>query len=383
MFWLRRHSTPLVGAAIAAFFAVEILLAGGQPWLGVPGALTAGLGLALRRRYPVVGLAVVIAGTSSVILFDYPAVDGGGIGLLAALVLAHYAVGRWTVGPYAWLGAGLVLVSMLVINLVDPEPGVGTADIAYISSLSLLPWGVGLAMRLRSEYIDALHTKNLRLEREQVDAARRAVAAERARIARELHDVVSHAISVTVLQARGARRVLGPGHDDVRGALDAIEQLNSAALGDMRRLLAVLRDTDDSAGRNPQPSLSNLDALVAQVRSAGLPVEVTISGAPGAVPPGVDLSAYRIVQEALTNVLKHAATATATATITLTHLPEELQVTVRNTGPGATTDQVAGGRGLVGIRERVAVVGGSMTSGPIEDGGFQIAARLPYSVEVS
>ena len=229
-------------------------------------------------------------------------------------------------------------------------------------------------------------------EREREVAARIAVAEERSRIARELHDVVAHAISVTVMQARGGRAMLGRDETEVRRALDAIEQTNTAALSDMRRLLAVLRDTEDQPdGRAaPQPSLANLDHLVDQVRTTGLPVELAVTGDPDhrdvPVPPGVDLSAYRIVQEALTNVLKHAGP-TATARVEVDYGPDSLRVTVLDDGVGplegtGSRGADGSGHGLVGIRERVAVIGGRVEagSGPSGD-GFVVTAVLPYAFE--
>ena len=212
--------------------------------------------------------------------------------------------------------------------------------------------------------------------------ARRAVTEERLRIARELHDVVSHAISVTVLQARGARWQLGRSEEDVRRALDAIEQTNTAALGDMRRLLAVLRDTDSDPAttQQPQPSLRHLDALVREVSASGVPVSVELDGARVPVPPRVDLSAYRIIQEALTNVLKHAGP--AHATVRLAYGSDALVVSIQDDG-AQTAAPNRSGHGLIGIRERVAVVGGEVTAGPGADGGFEVRARLPYALEAS
>jgi signal transduction histidine kinase len=241
-------------------------------------------------------------------------------------------------------------------------------------------------MRLRRDREDQLQADAELLRSDQEDSARRAVAAERARIARELHDVVSHAISVTVLQARGGRRLVGLDDEAVRRSLDAIEHTNTAALGDMRRLLAVLRDTEDAAvdGLTPQPSLSRLGDLVDQVRSSGLAVDLEVSGEPGIVPPGVDLSAYRIVQEALTNVLKHAGTNTR-ACVEVTYKHDDVDVAVSDDGPLRASAVEAGrrgeGHGLINIRERVAVVGGTVTAGPGPNGGFVVRAHLPYSVE--
>jgi signal transduction histidine kinase len=233
---------------------------------------------------------------------------------------------------------------------------------------------------LRRERERELTASNAELE----ERARRAVADERARIARELHDVVSHAISVTVLQSRGGRKMLGHDDDAVRRALDAIEQTNTQALSDMRRLLALLRDADaedHGSGHSrdePAPSLDRLDALVGQVRQAGVPVELDVMGDRVPVPPGVDLSAYRIVQEALTNVLKHGGPR-AHACVEVRYGVDDLDVSVRSTGTTPASEDGRHGHGLLGIRERVAVVGGDFEVGPV-DGGYLVHARLPYGV---
>lgn len=202
--------------------------------------------------------------------------------------------------------------------------------------------------------------------------------------------MVSHAISVTVLQARGARRTLGVDEPTVRRALDAIEQTNTAALGDMRRLLAVLRDsgggTNGDAGKDPlspQPGLENLDQLIEQVAASGLAVALQVHGVPTHMPPGVDLSAYRIVQEALTNVLRHAGA--ASAQVQVNYDVDELEEVVRDNGSGAPAAGTAGGggHGLIGIREHATVVGGSVTAGPCPGGGFQVRAHLPYFMEAT
>jgi signal transduction histidine kinase len=191
---------------------------------------------------------------------------------------------------------------------------------------------------------------------------------------------------VTVLQARGARRLVGVDDSAVRRALGAIEQTNTAALGDMRRLLAVLRDTEDrdDGGLAPQPSLSRLGELVRQVRSSGLAVDLEVCGEASSVPPGVDLSAYRIVQEALTNVLKHAGTK-ARACVKVTYRPDGVDVAVSDDGPARSRVgeglRRGDGQGLINIRERVAVVGGTVEVGPRRQGGFLVRAHLPYSVQ--
>ena len=229
-------------------------------------------------------------------------------------------------------------------------------------------WLAGRAMRRRRG-----RERELILEREE--KARPAVLEERTRIARELHDVVAHAVSVIVLQARGARHALGKEPDDARDAIDAIEETATQALGEMRRLLGLLRADDEEVALAPQPSLAHLDTLVAHVRDAGLPVEVRVEGRPRELAPGVDLSAYRIVQEALTNALKHAGQARARVVV---HYGDEvLELEVADTGAGDANGGGGGGHGLAGMRERVAVFGGELESGPRSEGGFAVRARLP------
>ena len=214
--------------------------------------------------------------------------------------------------------------------------------------------------------------------RSERDAAEAAIVEERGRIARELHDVVAHAISVIVLQARGGRRLHDSEPDETRGALDTIEHTGQQALVEMRRLVGLLRESDEELALAPQPTLSRLDHLVDQVRAAGLPVELSIEGEPIELPPGIDLSAYRIVQEALTNALKHAGP--AQARVSLRYHPDGLEIEIADDGAG-TANGDSGGHGLVGIRERVSVYGGELDAGPQADGGFAVRARLPYASE--
>ena len=387
---VRRYGDWLLAGALAVGISVELV-----SWAdsGKPTALACGLiatvPLALRRRLPLVSFVLVMLGIE-LLTHVQPGFDNDSMLFVLAFFVALYSLGRHATGVEAWLGAVGVAVVMLLFNL--SEGGIGETDlgdVAFLIGFVGAPWAAGLTLRLRRERETQLNAENERLRREQEERERRAVAEERARIARELHDVVSHAISITVLQARGARRALTSDPHTARQALDAIEQTNTAALGDMRRLLAVLRDTEPNGERAahperaPQPSLQHLDKLVEQVRGSGVPVSIEVRGTQQGVPPGVDLSAYRIVQEALTNVLKHAAR--AEARIVLEYADDALAVTVSDDGlPGPLAETVpAGGSGLIGIQERVAVVGGEMTAGPRPDGGFEIRARLPYSVEVS
>ncbi len=379
---LRRFGDPLLAGVLALVMSLELVAWARDDMAPATGAaLLACLPLALRRRSPVASFLLVMTGIE-LLGWVQPGFDNDSFGLVAVLFIALYSLGRHTTGLEAWVGgAGLVAAMLLFVH---DDGGLGQADLGDAGfALMFLggPWAAGLAMRLRHEREITLGAENQRLHAEQEARAARAVAEERSRIARELHDVVSHAISVTVLQARGARRTLDSDPVAVREALDAIERTNTSALGDMRRLLAVLRDTEDEVDEHaPQPTLARLDDLLGHVRQSGVPVEVETFGSARDLPPGVDLSAYRIVQEALTNVIKHSAD--ATARVTLEYGDTDLAVSVVNDGT-PRKNGTGLGHGLIGIRERVAVVGGEVEAGPAPDGGFRISARLPYSLEVS
>jgi len=211
-------------------------------------------------------------------------------------------------------------------------------------------------------------------EREQEAAARIAVAEERARIARELHDIVAHAVSVMVLQVGAVRHKLPEALKEDREALGRVEGAGRTALTEMRRLLGAMRRNGDGLELTPQPGLDSLDSLADEVARAGLPVRVHLDGDPVALPRAVDLSSYRIVQEGLTNALKHARA--TRADVTIRYKGERVELEVRDDGAGATASDGLG-HGLVGIRERVKIYGGEMTAGPAPDGGFLLTARLP------
>ena len=213
--------------------------------------------------------------------------------------------------------------------------------------------------------------------------ANEAVAEERARIARELHDVVGHGLNLIVVQAGGAQRVFDSRPEVVRESLGSIEATGRQALTDMERMLGMLRETaGGEAGLSPQPGLSQVGALADQVAQAGLAVEVQVEGTPVALPPSIDLTAYRIIQEALTNTLKHAGR-TAKATISIRHGPRDLELEIIDDGRGVTSDAggpaSGGGRGLIGMRERVALFGGELSAGQRPEGGFRVRARLPLA----
>ncbi|HEY6379958.1 MAG TPA: histidine kinase [Candidatus Dormibacteraeota bacterium] len=326
------------------------------------------LPLTLRRRYPIlvtwtVGLALLLnlslGFTNS--FFE----------TFAALVAVYtmFTVAPWRL-PLAVTVAGL-LVGLHVSFAIDwhNKGHVALADLPYNYLLFLLPVVLGYGVRTRRAYIGELeeHTQLL---------AREAALEERTSIARELHDVVAHSVSVMVLQATAAGRLARRDPAQAAGAFQVIQDTGRQTLTDLRRVVGVLRaDGDDEAELEPQPGLDQLGTLVDQVRSAGMEVRLAVSGAPRPLPPGIELSAYRIVQEALTNVLKHANA--AHAEVAVMYAERALSVEVRDDGDGATA-ATAGGAGLAGMRERVQLFGGQFHAGRCR-GGYEVLASLPLA----
>jgi signal transduction histidine kinase len=259
-------------------------------------------------------------------------------------------------------------------------PGTGWSSWAWFNAAGSLAWVTGIGLRRRTEHAAALEERAILLEQRRDEEARIAVAEERARIARELHDVVAHSVSVMTVQASGVRRLLKPEQEREREALETVERTGREALAEMRRLLGVLRESDGSAELAPQPGLAHLDELIEQVRGSGLPVEVTVAGDRKPLPPGVDLSAYRIVQEALTNVRKHAGR--ASASVELRYRADRLELEIANDGSSVVRTD-GSGHGLHGMRERAQVCGGTLEAGPRPEGGFAVRATLPLDAPLN
>jgi signal transduction histidine kinase len=287
--------------------------------------------------------------------------------ILLVLIVAFVSVGGMADRRRAIAGLVLGLGLMTVLFALEAEDTF-VGDLVFVGGILTSAWALAHALRERSERAD-------RLVVERDERAREAVVEERARIARELHDVVAHAVSVIAVQSGSLRRRLRHERPDDAEELRAIEETARQALGDMRRMLGLLRTEDDGLALTPQPGLDQVDRLVEQVRDTGLPVEVSVEGEPRPLPPGVDLAAYRIVQEALTNVLKHAGP--ARARIALRYGDRELGLEITDDGRGTSANGDGGGHGLVGMRERVALYGGSLEARPAPDGGFRVRARLP------
>jgi signal transduction histidine kinase len=298
----------------------------------------------------------------------------GVVGLATAFMLGNLRNGLKA-------GIGLAVVTVGIVTVVYNIPGTTTtSNFVFITLRFVVAWLAGYALRERAEQAEAAELRAIQAERERESAARVAVAEERARIARELHDIVAHAVSVMVLQVGAVRHKLPDSLDEDREALRGVERAGRTALTEMRRLLSAMRHDGEEAELGPQPGLDGLDALLDEVGRAGLPVELHVDGQPFPLPRGVDLSAYRIVQEGLTNALKHAHA--SDADVIVRYRPDELEIEVRDNGQGSATSD-GQGHGLVGVRERVKIYGGEMRAGRSDEGGFVLSTRLPVGGEGS
>jgi signal transduction histidine kinase len=345
----------------------------GSALLNVPLLLLVTLPLAIRRRSPWVALTVAFAAVVVPSLFvAHTLFFFGGLVPLAVLV---YSVAR-VADRRGWV----VLLAPVALLAVYPlhVPAFDAGDYAFGALLFGAAWGIArLVRRLEAQrrlLADALAAQ----QREQAARERALLLDERARIACELHDVVAHAVSVMVVQAGAARFALGADEDEVRDRLLSVEETGRTAVGDLRRLLDLLRADDDEESRGPQPGLAQLGRLVDELQRAGLPVRVETDGLPPDLPQALDLTAYRLVQEALTNVLKHAAADWTVVRIERTS--EAVVVDVVDSGPVRpdSAERLSSGHGLVGMRERVAVFGGSLEAGP-DGAGWRVRAELPLS----
>jgi signal transduction histidine kinase len=355
-------------------------------WIAIPTVAVLVLPLFARRRFPFAGpaaywlLAAAISFGDGLLLAFIGSL--GVVGLASAFLLGNLR------NPLK-AGAGLIVVVVGIVIVVANIPGSqAVGDLVFIPLRFVVAWVAGYALREREVQAEAAELRATLAERERETAlmratlaerereaaARIAVAEERTRIARELHDIVAHAMSVMVLQVGAVRHKLPRALDEDRDALGRVEQAGRTALTEMRRLLGAMRSDGDGAELGPQPGLEALDALVDDVTRAGLPVRLHVDGEAFPLPRAIDLSAYRIVQEGLTNALKHAQATSADVTVRYRRDEVELQVADDGKGPPTTNGH---GHGLVGIRERVHIYGGEMTAGAAPTGGFVLSARLP------
>jgi signal transduction histidine kinase len=338
---------------------------------GVVAAATAvaTLALALRRRAPLVtaGLvAVAVAGPELATVLTIQL-----WGDFVPLLVAGYSVARFAPRRDAAVGAAVLSLAIVVVELRVPVSGT-TANIPFIWLPFCAAVAAGRALRAREHRHSETSAHARRLEVERDASVRAAVADERERIARELHDIVAHCVSVMVVQAGAAEDLLDRDPQRARQPLQAVQDTGREAVAELRRMLGLLRAEATPALR-PQPGAAELDELVAQMHAAGLPVRLHVAGTRRSLPPGIELAGYRIVQEALTNALKHAGP--TSTTVSLRYHEQALEIEVADEGRGGVVN--GQGHGLIGMRERVALYGGQLDAGPRPEGGFLVRARLP------
>jgi signal transduction histidine kinase len=366
----RRTIDRLIAAAFIAVGEAELFAQGPEPLLAIPIAI-AYSALVWRRTRPVLAGVVMFAAWvfSNVAIADLEPLQSP----LVAVLTISYAMGAHTRGREAFIAPFVILAGMNAV-IVTFGDSVFT-DYVFPTTFALIAWLAGRGLRTRTRLTEELHEAAAQAQEAHEAELARAAADERRRIAREMHDVVAHSVSVMVVQAGGARRILA---SDPRRAVEAaahIEDVGRAALTEMRRLLGVLHHGDEETGRAPQPTLRELDALIARSRAAGLPVTLVVEGSPRSLPAGKDLAAYRVVQEALTNAIKHAAA--APTSVTVRWEPSALELEIVDTGAGTVVNGNGAGHGLVGMEERMRLYDGSLHTGARPGGGFAVVARLP------
>jgi signal transduction histidine kinase len=377
--WLFDSGLALAAAGVSTLLFTDFMNAAqptpprGMLALGYALALLHTLPLAARRRFPGAVLGISVASGLAVAALGVPEILG------PAILVAVYSVAAY---GDRWVSLAGLAAAELGSAAVQLTPGRFQAPTVVSNALVFAAaWLLGYFVGRRRAYTAQLE-QTAELERARAELARRAVAEERLRLARELHDVVAHSISVIAVQSGVGAHVAKTQPEEAAKALEAIEATSRAALIELRRLLGVLRQEGESQGAlAPVPGLADLDSLLAEVAKAGLGVRLQVEGTPSPLPAGVDLSAYRIVQEALTNVVKHAGP--ARAQVMIRYRDQDVMVEVIDDGRGVTAPTSNGrarvGHGLIGMRERVAVFGGDLQAGPRPGGGFRVAARLPLA----
>jgi signal transduction histidine kinase len=323
-----------------------------------------------RRHAPLAVLLLSEACLVALAVGDYRTGPAPGV-----LFVGLYTVAAWCDVRDRAIGAGAAVIGLTVVAVVGVPGGISGAGVALNFAAFAAAYLFGSTMRNRRLYGEQLEARARALERERDEETRRALAEERLRIAQELHDVVAHSMGVIAVQAGVGAHVIDSEPGEAKKALEAISQTSRSTLAEIRRMLGVLRD-DEGLSYVPAPGLADLHRLVRDVATAGLHAEVRVEGTTTELPPGVDLTAYRIVQEALTNVLKHAGR--ATATVVIGYEDKALRLEILDDGRGVNGRAAPGGHGLAGMRERVGVYGGSFEAGPRTGGGFRVAVRLPY-----
>jgi signal transduction histidine kinase len=342
----------------------------------LPFIIATAVPLAVRRRWPLGAMICFAVGQGIWIYALYPLDQQPPLIPFVQLVVIVYTAAAYSDGREARVAMIVVAIGILT-DIPTLAIGKPVGNVAGPDVVMAIAYAVGLAFARLRRHNETLEMRTAHAERQRTEAAERAAADERARIARELHDVISHDVSLMVLQASVERRV-HTGDGTTAQTLANIESTGREALAELRRMLGVLHKNDQDAPLRPQPGLAQLPDLVEQARAAGVPIELVIDGQAVAVPPGLDIAAYRIVQESITNAAKHAAGTSVIAT--LRYREDSLEIDVVNDGGPRSAPDVRlprGGHGLVGMQERVALFGGSLEAMPDDGGGFRVRARLP------
>jgi signal transduction histidine kinase len=373
----RRFALDILTVIVAVESAAELALGHRaqrqphpSPWFTVPAIALVVLPLLARRRFPFYAPATVWLAAAATSYVDGRLVMMPTSAVIAGMTAA-FLLGKLGAGLQAQLGLAIVTCGAVIVT--DNNPLHARSDLISTPVLFAIVWGAGFALRQRAQHAEAAEQRAVRAEEAREGATYLATAQERARIARELHDTIAHAVSVMVLQVGAVRHHLPAAHDEQKSALWDVEQTGRTALADMRHLLDAMREDRDGVELAPQPGLDRLDRLIEDIERAGLPVRLRIAGDRFPLPGGVDISAYRIVQEGLTNALKHANA--TQAEVSLHYAPDQLSIEVLDNGRGATHG-TGSGHGLVGIRERVRLYEGEMTTSTPEGGGFLLKTRL-------
>jgi signal transduction histidine kinase len=345
----------------------------GPLWFDVLAVIAFTTPLLARRRYP---LGALLAAASAVAAGSF--VDGRLLShpfvsfLFGLAICVLFGMRPSRLQSVAGLAFTIGVAAIVTLN--DPKGKIG--DFIFDVIAFSVAWIIGFSVGGKFREVDEARERTARAEREREERARIAVADERARIARELHDVVGHSVSVMTVQASAVRRTLDADQEKEREALLVVEQTGREALAEMRRVVGVLRRPEEAPALAPQPSLEHLDRLVESAREAGLPVELRVEGTPVQLAAGIDLTAYRLVQEGLTNALKHARA--QRAEVVVRYADGQVELTVSDDGRGGG-DGDKGGHGLVGMRERISVYGGELEAGPRPEGGYRLSAKLPIA----
>jgi signal transduction histidine kinase len=342
-------------------------------WFEIPALIAVVAPLFARRRFPFLAPIAVGVAVASISFYDESVVPYDIVSFLTGCA-AVFLLGMLRERTQAV--AGLAVAIGVEAIAVHNDPNGNLWNFIFVSIVFGVIWTIAFALGRTSKAADEARERAVRAEREREERARAAVAEERARIARELHDVVGHSVSVMTVQASGVRRLLRPDQEREREALLVVERTGREALAEMRRMVGVLRRPEEAPALAPQPSLEHLERLVDQTREAGLPVELRVEGEAVQLPVGLDLTAYRLVQEGLTNALKHAQA--TRAEVVVSYSDGHVEVVVSDDGRAAGGSD-GSGHGLVGMRERVSVYGGELDAGPQPGGGYRLRARLPLA----